>query len=383
VCADGYSRTIGYQCTRNTTGKTVAASLGIVALVVLYTLMIYLMSKRSDDSAASELFATDRTLRWVRTTLHYVQWGQFRIAIVALQIATQYANITGLRLPSVYSDFLKWLYVVNVDVAWLLAVAGIWHTNFYQRLLLNTLVPLAAVAVLGGTYIIARRRGREASHEFRLRSITPSAYLDPGLAMSRLSSMLLAMTWLLYTTTSTTAFQAFVCDTIDDGAVKTSYLRADYSIQCDTAKHSSFLVHAALMIVLYPIGILVLYAWLLWRSRHKLRHIYSSSSSSGAMPSGVGGDVVRPASFLWIPYTAKLFYWELYECLRRVLLTSLVVFMVPGSSLQPVIASVLAVVSTVAAAYDQPHAGKLLHYLHIVLLPVDWLHAMLSRCVHT
>jgi hypothetical protein len=54
-----------------------------------------------------------------------------------------------------------------------------------------------------------------------------------------------------------------------------------------------------------------------------------------------------------------MYYWEVIECIRRLLLTGAVVFIAPGTSAQAAVACVLAVVSLATALYCKPHAEKL------------------------
>jgi hypothetical protein len=65
---------------------------------------------------------------------------------------------------------------------------------------------------------------------------------------------------------------------------------------------------------------------------------------------------LRSTRFLWKSYTPNMYYWEVVECIRRLLLTGAVVFIAPGTSAQAAIACVFAVFSIVVALYCQPHA---------------------------
>ena len=51
-------------------------------------------------------------------------------------------------------------------------------------------------------------------------------------------------------------FEVFSCEKFDNGK---RLLRADYSIDCASEKHKSFEVLASIMIVVYPIGVLLLF----------------------------------------------------------------------------------------------------------------------------
>ena len=70
---------------------------------------------------------------------------------------------------------------------------------------------------------------------------------------------------------SSAAFSAFSCDEFDNGR---SFLRADYSIECRTGRHTAAKDLAWLGILLFPVGMTLLYAVLLLLAR---RAIYTET----------------------------------------------------------------------------------------------------------
>ncbi|CAN0519022.1 unnamed protein product, partial [Scytosiphon promiscuus] len=72
----------------------------------------------------------------------------------------------------------------------------------------------------------------------------------------------------VFTSASTLIFKTFDCDdAVGDGK---SYLRADYSLTCESSLHVFFKGYAIIMIMVYPIGIPALYAIILWSKRELL-----------------------------------------------------------------------------------------------------------------
>ena len=63
---------------------------------------------------------------------------------------------------------------------------------------------------------------------------------------------------------SSAAFQAFACDEFDNGK---SFLRADFAVECYTPEHDSLQGLAILGILLYPVGISLLYSVLFLKAR--------------------------------------------------------------------------------------------------------------------
>ncbi|CAN0498735.1 unnamed protein product, partial [Scytosiphon promiscuus] len=116
----------------------------------------------------------------------------------------------------------------------MLAAGCLWSDiDFHDRLLLSTLGPLIFVGFLAMTYWGAMRRnsaGRQTA--------------SPETIRHRHQMALLLLTFLVYSSVSSTVFQTFACETLDDGV---EYLRADYRIHCTDAKHKAFQIYAGIM----------------------------------------------------------------------------------------------------------------------------------------
>ncbi|CAM9309853.1 unnamed protein product [Laminaria digitata] len=114
-------------------------------------------------------------------------------------------------------------------------------TDFYDRLLIATMMPpLMLVALVGIAISVVRHRHQSAA-------------------------LLLAF-W-VYSSVSYTIFQTFACDELDDGK---AYLQADYSLECSTARHNTFKTYSLVMACVHPVGIPAVYAWCLARNRRDL-----------------------------------------------------------------------------------------------------------------
>lgn len=223
--------------------------------------------------------------------------------------------------------------MVNFEWSWILSTGCIWNLSFHDRLLLSTICPLIGIGIIGGTYAIAARRNRRS---------------EAGLAKVRQRhlSLVLLLTFLVYSSVSSVLFQTFACEPLDDGK---NYLRADYQIQCDSAKHICHQIYAGFMIVLYAAGIPLLYAVLLFRNRHVLTNTEGRADNS----------VLKSTTDLWKPYKPERFYYEVIECGRRILLTGVVVFIYPNTPSQIAVILVVAVFYMVLAEALAPYASRL------------------------
>jgi hypothetical protein len=109
------------------------------------------------------------------------------------------------------------------------------------------------------------------------------------------------------------------------------------------------------MILVYPIGIPVLYARLLWHQRHQL----NTTPSEQPAQSRDRNLSVRKTRFLWQTCKAAMYYWEVVERIRRLLLTGTMVFIFPNTTAQPAIACLLAACAILLVLWWSPHADHI------------------------
>ena len=102
------------------------------------------------------------------------------------------------------------------------------------------------------------------------------------------------------------------------------------------------------MILLYPIGIPVLYGIILFKNREVLnenRH-RSEQRSEG----------LEVTASLWKPYKPSRYYYEVVECTRRVTLTGVVVFIYPNTAAQVAVTLVLVFLFVMVSESLAPYA---------------------------
>ena len=161
--------------------------------------------------------------------------------------------------------------------------------TFFSQLLVRFFVPVVAIALVSGYHACRGRRERAL----------PFA---------------LWLTFLTFSQVSTPAFQAFSCEHFDDGS---SYLRADYSVDCnDPSQYGRVKTLATVVILVYPVGVPLTYLLLLFSSRRS--------------------SLAARLGFLTDTYKPRCFYWELVEVTKRLLLGSFFAlpFMGPGTFVQ-------------------------------------------------
>ena len=215
----------------------------------------------------------------------------------------------------------------------MLSTGCIVELNFHDRMLISTIGPILVMVAFRVTYAIALNRNRSSEEAIQY-------------ARLRHMSAVILVTFLVYSSVSSTLFQMFDCDHLDDG---NNYLRADYTILCDSAKHKALRVYAGVMIVTYPVGIPALYSWLLFQSRGVLSDKNRRENDAS----------VRPTSTLWQPYKPSRFYFEVVECARRVLLSGSALLVEDDSAAKVAATLMIAVVFLVLVEVLSPYDSRL------------------------
>jgi hypothetical protein len=405
VCADGYTSSTGYQCTKckgTTDNVTIAAIVIIAAILIMVCLYFIKDLCKLDDNRHDYNNIVMKYLHKMVRVAKMLPWRKLRIPLVVMQLLTQFVSITGTQYPSIYAKCIKWATVVNLDTSWLLSAGCVLSVDFYTKLLITTMAPLVVSVVIGVIHVRARYICRASAAPRAIAEYDMTGALKR--AKVKHLSAFLTFTFLIYSTVSTVVFQTFACEYFED--TKQNWLRADYSVSCDTDTHTAYERYAIAMVIVYPIGILLLYTVLLWRHRHNLnptttattadsitidiekpeglrallnpvfqflKRCYGSAAIKATTPAAATGNQqqqqqqqlldtrqsdtsLAPIKFLWGPYRQQAYWWELVECIRRLALTGFLVFILPGTAGQSAVACVFAGLSLGVFGLVQPYA---------------------------
>eukprot|EP00904_Undaria_pinnatifida_P003224 jgi/Undpi1/12902/HiC_scaffold_7.g02568.m1 len=342
ICSEGYGASFGFSCDKcsdKASGIVVAVVFVAVLLLGAAAVASYTMSSIGVSGGRG---AIERLTR-------FIPLPSIKIAIVALQIVTQFTAIANVTYPQVYQRFLDAVNVINFDLGWIsqLSMGCLFDIGIHGRLLIATIGPIIAAMFLSFTYIVATRGIDRGVSQFSdpINRNSGGSLQDLRMVRHRHVSMGLLLTFLIYSSVSSVVFQMFACDDLADGH---KYLRADYRVDCESPTHSAFQIYAGFMIVVYPVGIPTLYAFLLFRNR-------------GVLKDEVGREAnqrTQAVSDLWMPYKPSVFYYEVIECVRRVLLTGVVVFIYPNTSAQIAVTLIIAFAFAITSEGLAPFASK-------------------------
>jgi hypothetical protein len=115
--------------------------------------------------------------------------------------------------------------------------------------------------------------------------------------------------------TSAALFNYFRCIQYDTVNV----MALDYGIECDSTRYKAYIAYTVFMILIYPVGVPLSYAILLWQHRNTLCNPIEMQ-----MEKANGFPETRDVLFLVNAYKEEFYYFEVIECFRRIFLGSIV-----------------------------------------------------------
>jgi len=178
--------------------------------------------------------------------------------------------------------------------------------NYRTRIFLGSLWPVGLVGLVSiasvAWELLQHHRQADGHSARSLRTVC-------AIGLQRVLPLTLGLTFLVVPSTSMRIFRSFNCETFEyDQETSRRYLYADLTLSCDSDEYEATQSTAFAMLALWPVGIPVLYASLLWASRDALR-------------TGVPTSLSRATAFLSGDYDAANFWWEPLEMCRKLTLT--------------------------------------------------------------
>jgi hypothetical protein len=169
-------------------------------------------------------------------------------------------------------------------------------------------------------------------------------------------SLLLSITYFFLPSASMAIFAVFPCDYMDDDRM---FLKNDYQISCDpdNVEHNGYLVYASIMTCLFPVGIPALYIMLLWKDRKILNpDPKRKGNETLIIDKREKTPEIQHTIFLWGSYRPNAWWFEIFECVRRILLTGALVFVQQGSQTQVALGTLICITCGIIFALVWPYA---------------------------
>ena len=235
-------------------------------------------------------------------------------------------------------------------------------SNFIQEMVVMTLAPifvLLLILVIDQVYEVCQP---EKKHEIR----------------SHFSHVVLIFSFIIFPSVSTKIFQTFSCDTLDN---RESFMRVDYSVDCNSVEYDFAQTWAVIMILFYPLGIPLSYFCILFGNRKSLNPsskvkedeegreernqlaikiqermteifeedenlTFETAKEKAKAEVREEDESIDRFKFLFDAYEPQMWWWEVFECLRRLMLTGMLIFCLDGTAGQIVIGMLLSLVAS-------------------------------------
>ena len=236
---------------------------------------------------------------------------KLKIIVANQQVLQGLGAVYRIVWPQALLDIFAALSVFDLDLMKLLpGLACVWQPDFLTLLVIRTTVPLLILALLLTLGVRARRRGREAQ-----------AYM--------LTNGGTILMFLLYPSITRNVFAFFQTQTFD-GTYGT-YLRADYSVRTTGDVYQTFTYFAVAMIFIWPLGVPLVVAVLLWRNRAPLLELRRRELVTRGVAAGDAKlQAVTVEGYMWSlteSYRPAIFYFELVEyVVQKLLLVGIAVW---------------------------------------------------------
>jgi hypothetical protein len=262
-----------------------------------------------------------------------------KVKIVAgfYTVVVLFEDVYTLPYPEVYRTFVGYFRIFDFFPALrMLKLSCTFHYNFHTMLYFSS----SAMALLMLLILT-----NQLCFSFYTRKVLPS---------NAVSGILFTIT-MLYPSSSTIAFRAFNCRSIDG----VDYHREDLSIECASSAHKDAEAFAAVSMIFVSVGLLVLYTALLWPHHTVLRTGMASSDAA------TRGTELRSISFLYSDFTGRCYYWEIIDAARKLVVCGFVVFL-QESLIRPVVGMLLCFLYTVLLVQIKPYKEAIHNYMAIV-----------------
>ena len=203
--------------------------------------------------------------------------------------------------------------------------------DYVDQLIVQTLAPLCVVALLLISFIV------------HLVAIRDKDAIQRSQIITRYLTLFFFVTYLVLPSVTITIFGSFSCRSIDPENVMPGtpqYLRNDLSISCSSPRYYYGVYWAIAMIFIYPVGIISMYAYVLYINRVEImnRHLGPETVGPDAPPEAVASRTgimqyvtSKEIQFLHQAYEGRCWYWEVEETIRRLLLTAVLSVVTVGT----------------------------------------------------
>jgi hypothetical protein len=268
--------------------------------------------------------------------------NKFKIAFSFYQIISPHPRIYKVDLPNSVKDILDgFLVFVKAGVDFSDPLQCVNLSGYQAKLVFWMIFPLVVAVFIVVLALIS------TAYSNQLKSDQEKTEL-----WERVLPYWLILAFMIYPRVSTTAFRGFDCYWFEnvDGQEWRGWLTEDVSIECDTDDHSGIKALAWTAVIIYPVGVVLTVAYLLWKAKP-------------AITSGATTPFTKSIQFLFNEYNEVTYWWEVMEIMRKFVLVGLFSVLDPGSILQISVACIFSSCYLMVQLQACPYKNKMDDYL--------------------
>jgi hypothetical protein len=327
LCTDEYFEAASGKCEKCDDRSADASGVALFVAVyfglpLLCTIIIY------------SAYISSEILRILTERVMISAFSKVKILAGFYTVVVLFEDVYTLPYPEVYRKFVNYFKIFDFFPALrMLKLACTIEYNFHTMLYFSSTVMVILMVLVLTNHLC---------FVFFKRKALPS---------NAVSVILFAIT-MLYPSSSTIAFRAFNCRSIDG----VEYHREDLSIECASSAHKDAEAFAVVSMIFVSVGLLVLYTALLWPHHTALQTGMRSSDAATEL---------RSISFLYNDFTGPCYYWEIIDAARKLMVCGFVVFL-EESLIRPVVGMLLCFLYIVVLVQVKPYKEAMHNYMAIV-----------------
>ncbi len=262
--------------------------------------------------------------------------GRIKIYLTLFQVLLALPSVLRLDYPSSFTSMTNIVSIVNLNhLGEDLGLTCVRQDyDYVDLLIIETLYPLVAIVLLLSI-------GKFHAFIVRMREDNTS---KSNSLYSQYFFVMLWFTYLILPGVTSAIFQTFECLNVDPDEVEDGddyYMASDYTISCSSSRYRYGRSWAIAMIIVYPIGIPCMYAYLLWSERQRIKNRIMSESDSQSSVKTEDGLPLTRLKILYSMYKPEYWYWEVIETFQRLFLTGFLVLIYQGSAAQVIVGLVI------------------------------------------